>query len=155
MYQDLIILMTLFFSVLWLIKKHYDNACDIENIQIELKNLEHNTSDSFKEVKKDITSLRSETVNIVQSMRKMQDDIIEGKQNDINIDAKYSLKLNLIDAMLEKYAMPNPNKEDTVKIQGSEYSKGDISFDPMQNRTSAEKAAYDKLAKQISGSDVW
>jgi len=155
MYQDIILLMTIFFSVLWLIKKHYDNAYDIENIQIELKNLKYKTSDFDKESEKDIASLRSETVNIVQSMRKMQDDIIEGKQNDINIDAKYNLKLNLIDAMLEKYAMPNPNKEDTVKIQGSEYSKGDISLGhPMQNRTSAEKAAYDKIARQISGSDV-
>ena len=154
MYQDLIILITLFFSVLWLIKKHYDNAWDIENIQIQLKNLEYKTSDFDKESEKDIASLRGETVNIVKSMREMQDDIIEGKQNDINIDAKYKLKLDLIDAMLEKYAMPNPNKENTVTIQGAEYSKGDISFDPMQNRTSAEKAAYDKLAKQIAGTDV-
>jgi len=154
MYQDLIILITLFFSVLWLIKKHYDNAWDIENIQIQLKNLEYKTSDFDKESEKDIASLRGETVNIVKSMREMQDDIIEGKQNDINIDAKYKLKLDLIDAMLEKYVMPNPNKENTVTIQGAEYSKGDISFDPMQNRTSAEKAAYDKLAKQIAGTDV-
>ena len=154
MYQDIILLMTIFFSVLWLIKKHYDNAYDIENIQIQLKNLQYKTSDFDKESEKDIASLRGETVNIVKSMRKMQDDIIEGKQNDINIDAKYKLKLDLVDAMLEKYAMPNPNKEDTVTIQGAEYSKGDISFDPMQNRTSAEKAAYDKLAKQIAGPDV-
>lgn len=154
MYQDIILLMTIFFSVLWLIKKHYDNAYDIENIQIQLKNLEHKTSHSFIEVKIDTASLKDETVNIVKSMREMQDDIIEGKQNDINIDAKYKLKLDLIDAMLEKYAMPNPNKKDTVTIQGAEYSKGDISFDPMQNRTSAEKAAYDKLARQISGTDV-
>ena len=154
MYQDIILLMTIFFSVLWLIKKHYDNAYDIENIQIQLKNLQYKTSDFDKESEKDIASLRGETVNIVKSMRKMQDDIIEGKQNDINIDAKYKLKLDLVDAMLEKYAMPNPNKEDTVTIQGAEYSKGDISFDPMQNRTSAEKAAYDKLAKQIAGTDV-
>ena len=154
MYQDIILLMTIFFSVLWLIKKHYDNAYDIENIQIQLKNLEYKTSDFDKESEKDIASLRGETVNIVKSMREMQDDIIEGKQNDINIDAKYKLKLDLIDAMLEKYAMPNPNKKDTVTIQGAEYSKGDISFDPMQNRTSAEKAAYDKLARQISGTDV-
>ena len=154
MYQDIILLMTIFFSVLWLIKKHYDNAWDIENIQIQIKNLEYKTSDFDKESEKDIASLRGETVNIVKSMRKMQDDIIEGKQNDINIDAKYKIKLDLIDAMLEKYAMPNPNKKDTVTIQGAEYSKGDISFDPMQNRTSAEKAAYDKLAKQIAGNDV-
>jgi hypothetical protein len=145
MYQDLIILITLFFSVLWLIKKHYDNAWDIENIQIQLKNLEYKTSDFDKESEKDIASLRGETVNIVKSMREMQDDIIEGKQNDINIDAKYKLKLDLIDAMLEKYAMPNPKpyKKNTVTIH-----------DAMQNRTSAEKAAYDKLAKQIAGTDV-
>tara|TARA_R100001463_G_scaffold27844_2_gene64282 strand:+ start:120 stop:557 length:438 start_codon:yes stop_codon:yes gene_type:complete len=145
MYQDLIILITLFFSVLWLIKKHYDNAWDIENIQIQLKNLEYKTSDFDKESEKDIASLRGETVNIVKSMREMQDDIIEGKQNDINIDAKYKLKLDLIDAMLEKYVMPNPKpyKKKTVTIH-----------DAMQNRTSAEKAAYDKLAKQIAGTDV-
>ena len=145
MYQDLIILITLFFSVLWLIKKHYDNACDIENIQIELKNLEHKTSHSFIEVKIDTASLKDETVNIVKSMRKMQDDIIEGKQNDINIDAKYKIKLNAIDKMLE---------QQTRISEGIDLKDG-VSFDPMQNRTSAEKAAYDKLAKQISGSNVW
>ena len=143
MYQDIILLMTIFFSVLWLIKKHYDNAWDIENLQIQLKNLKYNTSDSFKEVKKDITSLRSETVNIVQSMRKMQDDIIEGKQNDINIDAKYRIKLNAIDEMLEQ----------TSISEGIDLKDG-VAFDPMKNRTSAEKKAYDKLAKQISGSNI-
>ena len=136
--------MTIFFSVLWLIKKHYDNAYDIENIQIELKNLEHKTSHSFIEVKIDTASLKDETVNIVKSMRKMQDDIIEGKQNDINIDAKYKIKLNAIDKMLE---------QQTRISEGIDLKDG-VSFDPMQNRTSAEKAAYDKLAKQISGSNV-
>ena len=144
MYQDIILLMTIFFSVLWLIKKHYDNAYDIENIQIELKNLEHKTSHSFIEVKIDTASLKDETVNIVKSMRKMQDDIIEGKQNDINIDAKYKIKLNAIDKMLE---------QQTRISEGIDLKDG-VSFDPMQNRTSAEKAAYDKLAKQISGSNV-
>ena len=50
MYQDLIILITLFFSVLWLIKKHYDNAYDIENMQIKLKNLRYKTSKVNKEL---------------------------------------------------------------------------------------------------------
>tara|TARA_R110002020_G_C15915748_1_gene742363 strand:- start:65 stop:418 length:354 start_codon:yes stop_codon:yes gene_type:complete len=96
MYQDIILLMTIFFSVLWLIKKHYDNAWDIENLQIQLKSLKYKTSDFDKESEKDIANLRAETINIVQSMRKMQDDIIEGKQNDINIDAKYKLKVRSI-----------------------------------------------------------
>ena len=135
MYQDLIILITLFFSVLWLIKKHYDNAYDIENMQIKLKNLRYKTSKVNKE-------LKVATVDIVQSMRKMQDDIIEGKQNDINIDAKYKLKLEVIDGMLEKYAMPIPNNVDDDL---------GVAFDPMKDRTSAEKAAYDKLTKQIIG----
>ena len=135
MYQDLIILITLYFSVLWLIKKHYDNAYDIENMQIKLKNLRYKTSKVNKE-------LKVATVDIVQSMRKMQDDIIEGKQNDINIDAKYKLKLEVIDGMLEKYAMPIPNNVDDDL---------GVAFDPMKDRTSAEKAAYDKLTKQIIG----
>ena len=142
MYQDLIILMTLFFSVLWLIKKHYDNAYNIRNMQIRAKNLKFKSSNYNKEAKKDIANIRAELIDYHKSMRKMQDDIIEGKQNDINIDAKYKLKLEVIDGMLEKYAMPIPNNVDDDL---------GVAFDPMKDRTSAEKAAYDKLTKQIIG----
>jgi hypothetical protein len=134
-------LMTLFGW--WTIKKHYDNAWNIEKLQIELNNLKYKTSDFDKETEKDIAILRAETINIVQSMRKMQDDIIEGKQNDINIDAKYRIKLNAIDEMLEQ----------TSISEGIDLKDG-VAFDPMKNRTSAEKRAYDKLAKQISGSNI-
>lgn len=174
MYQDIILLMTIFFSVLWLIKKHYDNAWDIENLQIQLKNLKYNTSNSFKEVKKDITSLRSETVNIVQSMRKMQDDIIAGNQNDINIDGKYRIKIDDINKKLEKYAMPMLNDDEILEADCQQcgftngYDKEEINSNnivitkdgleyinhSIKNRSELEKQAFSKLANQISGSNI-
>lgn len=180
MYQDIILLMTIFFSVLWLIKKHYDNAWDIENLQIQLKNLKYKSSDFNKESEKDIANLRAEIVSIIQSMRKMQDDIIAGNQNNINIDGKYRIKIDDINKKLEKYDMPMLNDDEILEADcqqcgfTNEYDKKEINsnnivitkdgleyinhsvtiHDAMQNRTSAEKAAYDKLAKQISGSNI-
>lgn len=174
MYQDIILLMTIFFSVLWLIKKHYDNAYDIENIQIQLKNLEHTTSHSFKEVKIDTSSLKDETVNIIQSMRKMQDDIIAGNQNDINIDHKYRIKTDDINKKLEKYAMPMLNDNEILEADCQQcgftngYDKEEINSNnivitkdgleyinhSVRNRSASEKQAFSKLANQISGSNI-
>jgi hypothetical protein len=144
----------LFLLGLWSIKHHYDNKWEIEQIKIEYKNLikiskkaNQQTIDEFER-----------TRHYQEDMKTMQSDLTEFRQNIHNIDGKYKIKLRLIEGMLEKYSMPNPNKGDTdgdtLVLNNVKYYKNTnkgIAFNPMQNRSSAEKKAYNKLAKQISG----
>jgi len=65
LYQDLIILLAMLFFGFWVIKKHYDNAWKIEQL---------------------------EKARDIGDLKKMESDIIELKQNCINIDAKYKIE---------------------------------------------------------------
>ena len=69
MYQDIIILLVILLFGYWVIKKHYDNAYDIEQLKIELAKARE-----------------------ISDLKKMQTDIISLKQDCINIDAKYRIK---------------------------------------------------------------
>ena len=75
-YQDIIILLTILFFGFWVIKKHYDNALEIEQLQIKYKQAV------------DI----SKNIRQTSDMKAMQDDLIEFRQSLINIDAKYKIK---------------------------------------------------------------
>ena len=84
----------------WVIKKHYDNAFDIEQLQIQMKQI--------------IKRLRHSLPNSVD-LSKMQADIIEQNQNSINIDAKYKMKYDDIDERLEqilKVVMKNMSEKE-------------------------------------------
>lgn len=103
LYQDIIIIMTIFAFSFWIIKKHYDNAWDIENLQIELKKARE-----------------------ISDLSVMQRDLIEFRQSLINIDVKYKLKdrwaVNKIeeisDILLPHLALSVKNLEEVVKSQG-------------------------------------
>ena len=131
-------IVVIFALTLWLVRKHYDNAYEIEVMWNELKKQKDKISNVLSLSSDDITSLKSETVNIAQSMRKMKDDIIENKQNDINIDAKYKAKLKEIDRMLEE------TSEDVFKLSSKAFV----------GRSEKEVEAFSKLAKQISGHGI-
>ena len=78
LYQDLIILLAMLFFGYWVIKKHYDNAWKIEQLEIMVKN-------NGKIVNQDEEA-------IIKDFKKMQTDIIRIQQDCINIDAKYRIK---------------------------------------------------------------
>ena len=78
LYQDLIILLSMLFFGFWVIKKHYDNAWKIEQIEIKVNN-------NGKIVSQDEEA-------IIKDFKKMQTDIIKIQQDCINIDAKYRIK---------------------------------------------------------------
>jgi len=60
----------------WVIKKHYDNAFDIEQLQIQMKKAREKELSSYP---KGIS---------LNDLKKMQNDIIEQNQNCINLNAK-------------------------------------------------------------------
>jgi hypothetical protein len=132
-------------------------------------------------IHKNLVDIRNSIKDIIMDMRKMQGDITEGQQNDINIDAKYKLKLQQVNALLDKtmsridFGNQKWDKSNTQVIDGIVYSKDDlnasfvnrskaevnkllkdnsIAFDPMENRTKAEKDAFSKLASQIAGTEI-
>jgi len=133
----------LFLLGLWSIKHHYDNKWEIEQIKIEYKNLikiskkaNQQTIDEFER-----------TRHYQEDMKTMQSDLTEFRQNIHNIDSKYKIKLNAINEMLEQTRI-----SEGIDLKGYTYYNNDVTLGhPMKNRTSAEKKAYDKLAKQISG----
>ena len=82
--HDQIAVNTLFLLLLitgfgfWVIRKHYDNAWKIEQLEIK--------------VKRGGKILNEDENAIIKDFKKMQTDIIKIRQDCINIDAKYRIK---------------------------------------------------------------
>ena len=76
---DAMILTVIAFFGLWVINKHYDNAWKIEQMEIKIKK-------NGKIVDQD------EASEFIEDFRQMQTDIINIRQDCINIDAKYKIK---------------------------------------------------------------
>tara|TARA_R110000824_G_scaffold232610_1_gene420717 strand:- start:634 stop:1059 length:426 start_codon:yes stop_codon:yes gene_type:complete len=139
--MDIATIVILFLLGLWSIKHHYDNKWKIEQIKIEYKNLvkvskkaNQQTMDEFER-----------TSHYRKDMKTMQSDLIEFRQSLINIDNKYRIKMKAYEENRWD------RSEEQTRISEGIDLKDNIAFDPMENRTLAEKKAYDKLAKQIIG----
>tara|TARA_R110002051_G_C8594837_1_gene479391 strand:- start:420 stop:800 length:381 start_codon:yes stop_codon:yes gene_type:complete len=100
---DAILLTTIALFGLWVINKHYDNAYEIEKLQLKIRDQwgltnKQESTKSFKATVADkytgldIKSLRNGHRTLSTDMKTMQDDLIEFRQSLINIDAKYKLK---------------------------------------------------------------
>ncbi len=63
---------------LWVIRKHYDNAWKIEQLEIK--------------VKRGGKILNEDENAIIKDLKQMQTDIIRIRQDCVNIDAKYRIK---------------------------------------------------------------
>ena len=110
---DAMILTVIAFFGLWVINKHYDNAWKIEQMEIKIKK-------NGKIVDQD------EASEFIEDFRQMQTDIINIRQDCINIDAKYKIKdrwavnkiEEIINVLLPHLAHSVKNLENIVKSQG-------------------------------------
>jgi|TARA_R110000751_G_scaffold13259_1_gene44636 low affinity Fe/Cu permease len=78
MYQDIILLTTIFIQGVWVIKKYYDISYKIKDCELAIYKID--------------AKLQEQRV----SNKEMQDDLIQSKQNDININAKYKKEIEQI-----------------------------------------------------------